>query len=202
MKKYLYLLATISIFLVFAFKPASFAQSYQMPEASSPTPSALKGLTKPEPPLEKVQQDRLIVPKQGIGKVKFGMSLEAVEKAIGRGDIQPDETDFTGNTTINLVFKDQNLIFKFFNGELAMIIIENKEYGTKTGVHCGGSIGDAIREFGTDFRQEKSIVQDPDPEKLESEIFFDKYCIAFKCMGRIITKVRLLTPMKIKGKQK
>ena len=188
--------------LLSTYQTACFAQTYQPMEPTKPGAAATPEISKPEPPIQNVSADKLIIPKQGIGQVKFGMSIEQIEKIIGRGEIEPDDTDFTGNTTINLVFREKNLIFKFFNGELAMIVIDNKEYATKTGVHVGGSIGDAIREYGTDFRQEKSIVQDPDPNKLESEIFFDKHNIAFKCIGRLIVKIRLKTPMKIKGKQK
>jgi hypothetical protein len=199
-KQFLFVISILLVFLLSHFATA-MAQTISDPKTQPAVPSS-SGIVKPEPPLTKVPEDRLINPKEGIGKVKFGMSIDEIEKIIGRGEIQPDETDFVGNTTINLVFNDKELIFKFFNGDLAMIIIDSKEYATKTGVHVGGSIGDAIREYGTDFRQEKSIVQDPNPDKLESEIFFDKHNIAFKCIGRLITKIRLKSPLRIKGKPK
>lgn len=167
-------------------------------EPPSPVP---ENLPDPEPPLKDVQPDNLITPGKGLAGVSFGMDVNQVENILGRGEIRPVETDFNGNSTISLLYKEKQLFLKFFNGQLFMIIIENPMMGTKTGVHVMGGVGDAIREFGSEFRQEKSLVQDPDPKKQGSVIYFDKDNIAFKCVGGLILQIHLKSPLKIKAKK-
>jgi len=184
------------IFFIMAFiGVAGEANSALETPLPSPTPT-------PSPPLKDVPEDKLIKNGDGVGGVKFGMHINDIEKVFGRGDIRPLKTDFSGNSTMQLKYKKEGLIFTFFNGELHMILIENPEYGTKNGTHVTGDIGDAIREFGSEFRQEKSIVQDPDPQKQNYEVFYDKHHIAFKCKGSIILGIRLKTPFKLKSKRR
>lgn len=183
-----------------------YAQEKSPSPSPSPTPadSPTTGsrIPTPTPHLENVPDSRLVQPQKGVGGVNFSMKLKDVESVLGRGEILPGETDFSGNSWIDLVYPKKMLRFKFFNGELSMIIVENPDFGTKGGTHVGGSIGDGIREYGPDFRQEKSIVQSPDPNTQEYELLYDNKNIAFKCKGKIILKIRLRTPFKIKSKRK
>ncbi len=167
-------------------------------EAPSPVP---ENLPDPEPPIKDVKPENLITPGKGVSGITFGMDINQVESVLGRGEIRPVETDFSGNSTISLLYKEKQLFLKFFNGQLFMIIIENPEMATKSGVHVMGGIGDSIREFGSEFRQEKSLVQDPDPKKQGSVIYFDKDNIAFKCVGNLILQIHLKSPLKIKTKK-
>lgn len=158
-------------------------------------------LPDPTPPLTDVKPENLIIPGKGVGGISFGMDVNQVENILGRGEIRPVETDFGGNSMVSLIYNDKQLSLKFFNGQLFMIIIENPGMATKTGVHVMGDVGDAIREFGTAFRQEKSLVQDPDPDRQAGIIYYDKDNIAFKCVGSLILQIHLKTPLKIKPKK-
>ncbi|MCD4782971.1 MAG: hypothetical protein K8T10_03960 [Candidatus Eremiobacteraeota bacterium] len=192
----------IVIILIGLITLSAGAYAQEKSPSPSPTPKADSGVPTPTPPLENVPDSKFIQPQKGVSGTDFSMKLKDIESLLGRGEILPGETDFSGNSWIDLVYPKKMLRFKFFNGELSMIIIENPEFGTKGGTHVGGSIGDGIREYGPDFRQEKSIVQSPDPNTQEYELFYDKKGVAFKCRGKIIQKIRLRTPFKIKSRKK
>ena len=196
MKKTL-MVSILILFMIMSIFGTSLAGEITT-EAPSPVPD---NLPDPQPPIKEVQPENLIIPGKGIAGVSFGMDVNEVENILGRGEIRPVETDFSGNSTISLLYKEKQLFLKFFNGQLFMIIIENPDMGTKTGVHVMGGVGDAIREFGSEFRQEKSLVQDPDPKKQGSVIYFDKNNIAFKCVGALILQIHLKSPLKIKSKK-
>jgi len=196
------IISLILILSLITFTVSVYAAEKSSTPSPSPSPTIDSRYPKPAPPLKDVPDSRLIQAQKGVASVKFGMKLKDVEEALGRGEIVPGETDFSGNSWIDLVYPKRMLRFKFSNGELSMIIIENPKFGTKGGSHVGGAIGDAIREFGPNFRQEKSIVQPPDPNTQEYEIFYDDKNIAFQCKGKIIEKIRLRTPFKIKSRRK
>ena len=196
MKRIFTILAIIALLTV-----AGFSFSYAGEITTEPPPPIQDNLPDPEPPIKDVSEEKLIKPGKGVAGVNFGMDLKGVENVFGRGDIRPMDTDFQGNSTLSLTYEDKKMLFKFFNGSLFMIIIKNKDFATKTGVHVMGNIGDAIREFGSDFRQDKSLVQDPDFDKQAYVIYYDKDNIAFKCVGKLITEIHLKTPHKIKPKK-
>lgn len=199
MKKHTGIFLTILCLLIFA----GFAVQAQTTESSPEgTPSPTSTDATPLPPLMEVPEDNLIIPKKGLGKVEFNMNIQQVEDLLGRGILQPKETDFFGNSIVNLAYKDKGVSFSFLNGQMANINIYNPEYATKGGVRVMGDIGDAFRELGFDFRQEKSIVQDPDPSKQEYDIFYDQKNIAFKCKGRIIQEITLKSHLKMNFKKK
>lgn len=197
------LLSIILIVLLGLFCVVSTAAAWEDDDLAVPKNQELSDdwLT-PQPPLENVSDDKLIVPGEGVAGAKFGMKIKDVEEILGRGELHPKETDFFGNSVVNLVYPDLFLVFQFLNGEMALIVIDNPEFGTKEGTHVRGEIGDAFRELGTEFRKDKSIVQDPDPEKQLYDIYFDKQLIAFKCRGRVITQILLRTPHRIKTNTK
>jgi len=196
------IISLIVILSLISFTISVFAVENSPAPSPSPSPTIDPRYPTPAPPLKDVPEGRLIQAQKGVAGVKFGMKLKDVEEVLGRGEIIPGETDFSGNSWIDLVYPKRMLRFKFFNGELSIIIIENPKFGTKGGSHVGGAIGDAIREFGPNFRQEKSIVQSPDPNTQKYEIFYDGKNIAFKCKGKIIEKIRLRTPFKVKSKRR
>lgn len=196
MKKILIISILVFVMMISIFGAATAEEITTTPP--SPVP---ENLPDPEPPLTDVKPENLIAPGKGVAGISFGMDVNQVENILGRGEIRPVETDFNGNSTISLLYKEKKLFLKFFNGQLFMIIIESPDMATKTGVHVMGDVGDAIREFGTEFRQEKSLVQDPEPKKQGSVIYFDKDNIAFKCVGSLILQIHMKTPLKIKAKK-
>lgn len=150
---------------------------------------------KPLPLLKDVPADRMIKPKEGLGNAKFESSLNEVEQVFGRGEIVPMESDFDGNSTLQLKYKKEGLLFQFLNGKLSIISISNPQYATKQGVRVGCSIGDMVREFGTGYKMKKSLIKAKDEGY---DIYYNN--ISAHVKDRIVTKIRIRK--KIKGKRR
>lgn len=149
----------------------------------------------PLPPLQNVLPEKLIKPEDGIGSISYGDSIDKVELAFGKGEIIPEEPDFQGNNIINLIYKEQGIVFKFFNGKMAMVIIDKPGFATKTGVQVGGDVGDLIREFGSKYNMSKSITPEVESDQPDYEIMYKN--IAASVKGKMILKLRIMTTKKL-----
>jgi hypothetical protein len=143
-----------------------------------------------------MSQEFVIKPDSGIGNIVFGASINEVEEIFGRGELIPEESRQQGFSYANLLYKDQRLVFRFTNGQLTTILIENPDFVTNGGVRVGGSVGDLIREFGPEYNIIKSLLQIPDPDKEEYEMVYRN--IRVNIQGKAINKIWIQSTQRIK----
>jgi hypothetical protein len=141
-------------------------------------------------------QEFVIRPDVGLGSILFGASVAEVESILGRGELLPEESRQTGFSFMNLMYRDKGLVLRFSNGQLTMALIESPEYSTANGVRVGGTVGDLIREFGSEYMINKSLMQVPDPDKEEYERVYKN--IRVNIQGRTITKIWIQSTKKVK----
>lgn len=151
----------------------------------------------PIPALKEVPPEKLIRPEEGVGTLNYGASINETEQVFGRGVLIPSETDTKGNTITTLKYIELGLVLKYLNGYLGMVIIDRPGFAIRNGAQVGGDVGDFIREFGTKYHMEKSIVQVPDPDKEFYELLWEN--IAVEVQGRIVKKIKIKTNKNFKG---
>ncbi len=154
-------------------------------------PAHEKSDEKPLSLMGEVAEDMLLEPGVGLGRAKFGDTIQQVEEIMGRGELTPQPTGFDGVQTIQLDYPQKGVLFQFNNSRLTIITVNSPGYATKDGIQVGVDVGEVIRFLGTNYQMKRSLLDHSPTEEESYELFYE--LVSVKVRGRLVEEIRIRT---------